>query len=324
MSAHAHMLSPMSRGLFHRAYMMSGTMHTPYFFDATHESISKGDTVATVVGCGGGDRSLASNAESVIDCLRTKSADEVVLAASEAFSPNVFPFLPTYHNEFLPKVPIVAISKGFFHTVDIVLGVTEDEGVFALMYPLKSELHPDDVEGLDEEMLKHSLHECVASWLKMDFPEMLKKYTAEAQGKASLRRGYIDYISDSVFVCPMHMTAEKHSDRGQTVYSYVFGHKSAKNPLPTWMRTPHVFDINYIFGVPLIDQERFDAEDAAVSEVVLTALKTFAATGALSWASWFCMSMKLMRLKDEEEDVRTVCPVSSSSSSFKRNHFIDI
>ncbi|KAL1444367.1 hypothetical protein MTO96_007002 [Rhipicephalus appendiculatus] len=279
MSAHAHILSPMSRGLFQRAYMMSGTMQSPDFFDAAHESIRKGDTVATVVGCAGGDQSLASKAEAVIDCLRTKTADEIVLAVAEAFAPNIFPFLPTYHNDFLPKVPTVAISKGFFHAVDIVLGVTEDEGVFALMYPLKSELLPDDVEDIDEKKLKHSLHECVVSWLKMDFSEMLKKYTDEAKEKASLRRGYVDYISDSVFVCPMHLTAEKLAERGQPVYSYVFGHKSAKNPLPAWMGTPHVFDINYIFGVPFIDQERFDAEDAAVSEVVLTALKTFAATG---------------------------------------------
>ncbi|XP_037502930.1 acetylcholinesterase [Rhipicephalus sanguineus] len=279
MSAHAHVLSPVSRGLFQRAYMMSGTLHTLDFFDATHESISKGNKVASVVGCSGGDRSLGSNAEAVIDCLRTKSADELVLAAAESLAPKIFLFLPTYHNEFLPKVPTVAISKGFFHNVDIVLGVTEDEGVLSLIYPLRSELLPDDVEGLDEKIFKHSLHEGVFSWLKMDFPEMLEKYTAEAQDKFSLRRGYVDYISDSVFVCPMHFTAEKHADRGQTVYSYVFGHKSAKNPLPAWMGTPHAFDINYIFGVPLVNKERFDDEDAAVSEVVVTALKTFAANG---------------------------------------------
>lgn len=279
MSVHAHMLSPMSRGLFQRAYMMSGNLHSLDFFDATHESISKGDTVAAVVGCSGGDRSLASNPEAVIDCLRTKSADEILLAASEALAPKIFPFLPTYHNEFLPKVPTVAISKGFFHTVDIFLGVTEDEGTLALIYPLRSKLLPDDVEGLEDEMFKQSLHEGIFSWLKMDFSEMLEKYTADAQDKASLRRGYVDYLSDSTFVCPMHFTAEKHADRGQNVYSYVFGHKSSKAPLPTWMGTPHAFDMNYIFAVPLIDQNRFDAEDAVVSEVVLTALKTFVETG---------------------------------------------
>ncbi|KAH7934409.1 hypothetical protein HPB52_024241 [Rhipicephalus sanguineus] len=279
MSVHAHVLSPVSRGLFQRAYMMSGTMHTLDFFDATHESISKGDTVATIVGCAGGDRSLASNVETVIDCLRSKSADELVLATAEALAPKFFFFLPTYHNEFLPKVPTVAISKGFFHTVDIVLGVTDDEGVLSLMYPLRSELLKDDVEGVDEQKFKHFLHESVFSWLKMDFPEMLEMYTAEAQDKSSLRRGYVDYISDSVFVCPMHFTAEKHADRGQTVYSYVFGHRSPKTALRAWMGIPHGLDVNYIFGVPFIDQERFDDEDSAVSEIVVTALKTFAANG---------------------------------------------
>ncbi|KAL1476682.1 hypothetical protein MTO96_036331 [Rhipicephalus appendiculatus] len=278
MCVHAHILSPMSRGLFQRAFMMSGTMHTLDFFDAAHESISKGDRVATVVGCAGGDHSLASNAEAVIDCLRTKSADELALAAVEALAPKVFLFLPTYHNEFLPKVPTVAISNGFFHTVDVVLGVTEDEGVLSLIYPPRIELLADNVESADEKF-KRSLHESVFSWLKMDFSEMLEKYIAEAQDKSSLRRGYVDYLSDSVFVCPMHFSAEKHANHRQAVYSYVFGHKSAKNALRAWMGTPHGFDLNYIFGAPLIDQERFDDEDAAVSEIVVTALKTFAATG---------------------------------------------
>ncbi|KAH7932633.1 hypothetical protein HPB49_000296 [Dermacentor silvarum] len=279
MSVHAHMLSPMSRGLFQRAYMMSGNLHTLDFFDATHESISKGDTAAAVVGCSGGDRSLASNPEAVIDCLRTKSADEIQLAASEALAPKVFPFLPTYHNEFLPKVPTVAISKGFFHAVDIVLGVTEDEGALALMYPLRSELLLDDVEGLEEKRFRHYLQENIFSWLKIDSAGMLEMYTGDAEDKASLRRGYVDYLSDSTFICPMHFTAEKHVERGQTLYSYVFGHKPSKNPFPSWMGSPHGSDISFIFGAPLIDHDRFDAEDAVVSEVVLTALKTFAETG---------------------------------------------
>ncbi|KAH7933079.1 hypothetical protein HPB49_007921 [Dermacentor silvarum] len=108
---------------------------------------------------------------------------------------------------------------------------------------------------------------------------MLEMYTGDAEDKASLRRGYVDYLSDSTFICPMHFTAEKHVERGQTLYSYVFGHKPSKNPFPSWMGSPHGSDISFIFGAPLIDHDRFDAEDAVVSEVVLTALKTFAETG---------------------------------------------
>ncbi|XP_077522780.1 acetylcholinesterase-like [Amblyomma americanum] len=279
MSAHAHVLSPMSRGLFRRAYMMSGNLLTPDFLEATHKSISKGDAVATVVGCAGGERSLVSNPEEVIECLRTKRAEELVVATTEALAPKVFHFLPTFHNEFLPKVPSGAVRKGFFNTIDLVVGVTEDEGVLALIYPMREELLPDDLDDLEDDHFKHSLHEGIFSWLQMDFSEMLEEYTAEAKDKTSLRRSYVDYLSDSVFVCPMHLTAEGHSNRGQSVYSYVFGHLSTKSPLPSWMGAPHALDINYVFGIPLVDQERFNAEDAAVSEAVLTGLSTFATTG---------------------------------------------
>ncbi|KAH8030740.1 hypothetical protein HPB51_011540 [Rhipicephalus microplus] len=65
----------------------------------------------------------------------------------------------------------------------------------------------------------------------------------------------------------------------QSVYTYVFGHQSKKNPLPSWMGIPHSYDVNYMFGRPLVDQHNFTAEDARVSELEIKALSTFAFTG---------------------------------------------
>lgn len=279
MSVHGHVLSPLSRGLFSRAVMLSGTLQTPDFVDAAHESINKGDAVATIVGCAGGDRSLASHPEEVIECLRKREADEIVLATSEAFASRLFPFLPTFHDEFLPRVPRVAIEKGFFKAVDLLMGVTEDEGVLSLIVPMREDLLPDDLNSLESNFFQRSLHSVVCSWLKSEVKDMVAKYVGDAPDSSSLRRQYMDYLSDSVFNCPMHLAAEHHSSRDQSVYSYVFGHMSSKATLPSWMRTPHAFEVNYVFGTPLVDEERFNAEDVAVSRMMLHLLRTFATTG---------------------------------------------
>ncbi|KAL1418014.1 hypothetical protein MTO96_006000 [Rhipicephalus appendiculatus] len=96
MSAHSHVLSPMSRGLFKRACLMSGTLNSPDFVESVSDSINKGNIVARVVGCADDTTTLSSNPETVVACLRTKSTDELLQAAAESFKTKIFTFLPTY------------------------------------------------------------------------------------------------------------------------------------------------------------------------------------------------------------------------------------
>ncbi|KAG0430051.1 hypothetical protein HPB47_023048 [Ixodes persulcatus] len=87
MSVHSHVLSPMSKGLFNRALMMSGSMYTIDFFESTHESIIKGNKVAQLVGCADANKDLVSHPEEALECLRSKKADELVLATTEVSDP---------------------------------------------------------------------------------------------------------------------------------------------------------------------------------------------------------------------------------------------
>lgn len=279
MSAHAHVISPMSRGLFKRASLMSGTLNSLDFVEHVSDSLSKGHLVARAVGCADGGTTLSLNPESVVACLRTKSADELLQASSQSIKPKIFTFLPTYPNRFLPKDPAAAVKDGSFNPADIIVGVTKDEGVGALMYPSREELWTESIEGLDEVFFNNSLHEVIFSWMKTNSSSYLGRYTAEGRDRPSLRRAYVDFFSDRTFVCPMHYTAEGHSERGHSVYSYVFSYQSAKSPLPAWMGTPHGGDVTYIYGFPLVHPEKYDARDAVMSETLINVLSTFASTG---------------------------------------------
>ncbi|KAL1418013.1 hypothetical protein MTO96_005999 [Rhipicephalus appendiculatus] len=249
------------------------------FVEHVNDSINKGNLVARAVGCADGDTTLAANPEAVVACLRTKTADELVQASSQSIKPKIFAFLPTYPNRFLPKDPAAAVKDGSFNPADIIVGVTNDEGLGPLMYPAREELWAESLEGLDEEFFNKSIHDVIFSWLKTNSENKLWPYTAEGRDRPALRRAYVDFVSDRTFVCPMHFTAEGHSKRGHSVYSYVFSYQSAKSPLPAWMGTTHGGDVPYLYGLPLVDPEKYDARDAAMSESWINVLSTFASTG---------------------------------------------
>uniref|UniRef100_A0A090XFH9 Carboxylic ester hydrolase n=1 Tax=Ixodes ricinus TaxID=34613 RepID=A0A090XFH9_IXORI len=282
MSVHSHVLSPMSKGLFKRAVIMSGSMYTIDFFESAHESIIKGNKVAQLVGCAKVNRDLVSHPDEVLQCLRSKREDELVLATTEVSDkPVLLKFLPTYHDKFFPKVPTVAVDRGFFQDVEILTGVTTDEGALSIVIPPTPELLKESLEDLALDKFEHAIHKSVLSWTKSDVTSLLPEYMDRVPpgDKEGLRRAYIDYLSDREFNCPGQFLAEKHSARGSPVYFYVFAHKSKKDGLPSWMGAPHHTEVAFFLALPLDTDAGYSDEDRLVSEAMVTMLTSFAKTG---------------------------------------------
>ncbi|KAH6923488.1 hypothetical protein HPB50_001950 [Hyalomma asiaticum] len=175
------------------------------------------------------------------------SADELVVASSEAVPGKVFAFLPTYHDQFLPKVPAVAVRKGFFDaSVDLLTGVTSDEGLTPLVWPRPwPELLSDNLDNMDRETLKSSITRVITSWLSDDAAELLDQYAARATDHVGVRRQLLDYLSERLFVCPMHVAAAAHAARGGAVYSYVFDQWPTQHPPFSWAGVGHGMDLAY-------------------------------------------------------------------------------
>ncbi|XP_075530990.1 acetylcholinesterase-like [Dermacentor variabilis] len=280
MSVHAQIMSPLSQGLFKRAVLMSGTMYSLDTWDTVPESMAKADKVANVVGCSnGGTIELSTNAEEILDCMRNKSADELVKASLEVTAPKLAPFAPTYHNEFLPRNPIVALKRGFFSSVEVLAGVTSDEGAAFLLIPLVPELLVEDLQGSIPEELVKSLRSALWQVIKNDIPDTLETYTqgAPKDDNNALRRQYIDYLSDRLFNCPLQFFVEKHSEKDNKVFTYVFAHKTAMLPLPGWMGAPHGSDVAFAFGYPYAANPH--SPDGRMAEAFMRMLTSFAEKG---------------------------------------------
>jgi para-nitrobenzyl esterase len=110
-SVHAHMVSPRSTGLFHRAIAQSGSYTLTQPSLATAQT--QGQAYATAVGCAAGD----------VACLR--AVPVATLLANQSTSPTAY--LPKVDGSILPLSISTAFATGQFNRVPVIEGTTHDE-----------------------------------------------------------------------------------------------------------------------------------------------------------------------------------------------------
>jgi carboxylesterase type B len=71
MSVHFHILSPLSKGLFHAGISESGSALMPLFF-RTEGALSKAQRMAKAVGC------PTDKSEELVECLRTRDVKTIL------------------------------------------------------------------------------------------------------------------------------------------------------------------------------------------------------------------------------------------------------
>ncbi|CAN8023179.1 unnamed protein product, partial [Ixodes persulcatus] len=280
-SVHAHIISPLSRGLFHRSYMMSGTYDSIGLLSTLHESADQGSQVSARLNCTAPFLDLTSHPDIVLGCLRSKSADALFAAVRNVTDPKLASFVPTYPNEFFPVRPVLALRQGRFADVDAMVSVTRSEGTVIVTSQSDKRFWDEDLSNVSVEELKPALREMVVTWMGDKYIDLVEYYAAQAaqDNKQELRETYTEFFGDVCFVCPMKYFAQKHSGKKNSVYSFVFGHISPKSTLPIWSGVPHVADVPYYFGVPLWDYDRYSDEDRNVSQEVMRAFCSFARYG---------------------------------------------
>ncbi|KAK8776331.1 hypothetical protein V5799_030326 [Amblyomma americanum] len=280
-SVSAHILSPLSRGLFQRGILMSGVYDTDGLVDSTFESLTRGNKVAELLGCASVYKDLSSYPAEVLECLRSKPAEELCDATYNVSATKVYNFIPSHPNAFFPERPTVALRSGHFGNVDVMLGVNANEGNFIIMSFPDSRILSEDLEDISEDELRRVLRFVALSWLPDKFAPTLETYVNDTTkaDKRTLRELHTEFIGDAQFFCPSKFFAEDYSGWGNSVYFSVFGYRSAKFPFPKWTGVPHTADIVYYFGVPMLTPEFFTDEDRDFSKIVMKAVTSFAKTG---------------------------------------------
>ncbi|MFD3325450.1 carboxylesterase/lipase family protein [Streptomyces sp. NPDC058701] len=304
LSVCAHLVSPASAGLFHRAVVQSGscsttmpprsllpTLGTYEPFTPERSTVEAGAAAAVRLGCGGpadgapgvgagvagapGPTGPAGAAGPVgaVDCLRRLDAG--ALATPELMGR--FSLVP-YGNAALPTEPRRALREGRFHRVPVVQGTTRDEMRVFLGQTLAAFPVPD--RAAYRARLEQSFDAGTARAVEAEYPAAA--YPNPVVALATL-------LSDASFTCPSLRDAEALA-RHVPTYGYLFADGDAPNAtglaevpgLP--YAASHGFELPYLFtSVPLAAPQRELADRMTGYWTAFARTGIPAAQGAPAW-----------------------------------------
>ncbi|XP_071440640.1 esterase FE4 [Hetaerina americana] len=156
-SVHYHVLSPMSKGLFHRAIAQSGSALNPWAYRSKEDSRNMAFILGKTLGFKG------TTSEELVKYLQGIDPQELVLTSEkicpmhEKLAGITFAFVPTTEDEgpnaFLPGVPSEMNSAGNFNKdITFVTGVNTDEG-FVVEFGESSVIkNPKTLENIDKNV----------------------------------------------------------------------------------------------------------------------------------------------------------------------------
>ena len=204
-SVSLHLVSPLSKGLFHRAIMQSGASSTPFFGGKVAEP-KQLELFAKVINC--------SLGPDLVECVRGKAVEDITAAQNGIGYPNYTGsadiLVPKVDGDFLPDLPEILFKTGKAHPdIDVITGVTSNEGaVIAWMYP------PDQIkDGLTRDMFESFLKGGMPS--NLNFNKMVEDLTlfeytnhADPDNKVDIRQMMMDFFTDWAFVAPAILEAK--------------------------------------------------------------------------------------------------------------------
>ncbi|XP_038168436.1 acylcarnitine hydrolase-like [Arvicola amphibius] len=234
-SVSSHVVSPMSKGLFHRAIMQSGVAVLPDLISDTHERVYT--TVANLSGC------ETMNSEALVHCLRGKSEAEILDINK------VFKIIPAVvDGVFLPKHPQELLASVEFRPVPSIIGVNNDEfgwivlNFFSITQTIK-EITRENLQAVLRNTASQMMLPPECSDLLME------EYMGDTKDPQTLQKQYTEMMADFMFVIPALQVA--HFQRSHApVYFYEFQHQPSflKSFRPPYVKADHGDEITFVFG----------------------------------------------------------------------------
>ncbi|XP_072841139.2 fatty acyl-CoA hydrolase precursor, medium chain isoform X1 [Pogona vitticeps] len=264
----AHILSPASKGLFHKAISQSGVALFSLFFSAHPERYAR--SVAEAAGC------PASSSSEMVRCLRGKTEKELLEAHSKAYSTFSYSVLD---GVFFPKSPEALLEEKNFMNVPYIIGINNHESGWRIPIALKV---PGYVEGMDMETANRVLSgwEQFTGVAPNDVHLLAEGYLKNASDPRQIRDQLLELLGDVSFLVPAIRTARAHRDAGCPVYFYEFQHppSTLAGLRPDFVKADHGDDVGFVFGKPFLADEGTE-EEKRLSKTVMKYWANFARNG---------------------------------------------
>ncbi|GFU24529.1 acetylcholinesterase-1 [Nephila pilipes] len=273
-------VSPLSKGLFSKAIMESGT--AIFLKDNQKQpNVNLSQRLAKAVGCATDSKTIKDDPESVVSCLRGKDATDLAYVLWSFNPTSARSFFPQYGDDFLPNNAVEDIRKGNFHNVPLLIGNNRDEGSFQITTG-----NPSLFGFFGEKDPKINKTQA-ASMIRKTFSSYSnpEKYVNYYLGNVSdddydtIRRQVYTASGDSSLLCETVYFAESYAERNNDVYFYFFVHRPSNSPWAPWMGVAHFEEVQFVFGRPFRKPKNYTNEEAHLSSDMIKIWSDFAKNG---------------------------------------------
>ncbi|XP_042894419.1 cholinesterase 2-like [Penaeus japonicus] len=289
-SVHYHILSPKSKGLFSRAILQSGSALDPWANgDKFRPAAFLTSRVSRCPKC--------ILTRDVTFCLQLTAGREVASAVQNFTEWFIFPLptVPRVDGDFLPDEPASLMRQGKYNRVDVMAGITRDEGAF-VADPLFA--REDMARGLRNNF--SAFGPLSLNCMNEEDPVALStKIYEHYLGDLAFDEEHSDQLAqlygDWFFNVPHDLTSQVFArDPDTKIYRYELKHR-AQLSFSDFFETSfgknwisHGDDLYYLFrGGPLFAPDSLpdragdllDADDLKLRDIITTMWTNFAATG---------------------------------------------
>uniref|UniRef100_A0A452IRC7 Carboxylic ester hydrolase n=1 Tax=Gopherus agassizii TaxID=38772 RepID=A0A452IRC7_9SAUR len=256
-SVGAHILSPLSKGLFHKAISESGVAQFPGFFISHPQAVAS--VIANISGC-------ETTSSAMVHCLR-KKMDKEIMTVSADLTKQVAYVPIVIDGVFIPKKPEELLAAKEFSAVPYIIGVNNHEYGWSIPSVF-------NLTGIEDGMEKQAIISSLQSTLSLlNFPSesvsvVADEYLGDTDDPAELRDRFQDLMGDILFVIPALQVSKYHRDSGAPLYFYEFQHRPStfKDTKPDFVKADHGDEVGFVFGGPFLRGDAVIVADATVEE----------------------------------------------------------
>ena len=272
-----HIISPQSRGLFHRAALYGGTCLLPETYYTKSSDINRVfELFRSQTSC----NSSHFSPQQSLECLQKLSTDDLLAAQLKAAGLTSYPFRPAVDSYFLPDDPEMLVSQGMFNPVTVIIGTTSNDGA------VFTSLIPSYEQGLPKEILSLMVNEFYRKYPEVIRSLIIHKYTDFSRSNDLIaNRQIIDrFLTEAIFQAPVDVFAGQLSKNGHPAYVFIFDHQTAHSAYyPSSAGVLHQMEVPYIYGYPLHKpsyvNDNYTLDDQQVSINMMKMLGNLARNG---------------------------------------------
>lgn len=286
-----HCLSPLSKGLFHKAISHSGVADFPMLVKEDYSSAVQALSKELQI--------MSEDPDEIAKQLMTIAPQKIIAALEKQNKDFANAFAPVVDGHFLPKNPKVMLQEKSFHKIPYVIGFNSDEGS-----GLMQQGNPNFKAGLTEDMFDEQL-KMTMGMICFQKPEKVNEvmqtvkaaYSKDVDGNDPMKWSRVmgTIARDLAFTNSSLSTLNAHKEVNDEVYMYYM------NQATMWLKDPSLFkpgtmkseicdcdhgdDIYYTFGYPFFDQKfsnegvTFTEAEKECSRLWMTYVTNFATSG---------------------------------------------